>query len=66
MGKLVYRMCLFVILVIAVAGGIYYYMTIYQKELLRQLSKLNCTEKGTFVKSVEWETESAAWSTKPV
>ncbi len=58
MGKLVYRMCLFVILVIAVAGGIYYYMTIYQKE--------ESVEKGTFVKSVEWETESAAWSTKPV
>ena len=50
MGKLVYRMCLFVILVIAVAGGIYYYMTIYQKE--------ESVEKGTFVKSVEWETES--------
>lgn len=54
MGKLVYRMCLFVILVIAVAGGIYYYMTIYQKE--------ESVEKGTFVKNVEWETDAVTCS----
>lgn len=44
MGRLIYRMCLVVILVLAVAGGIYYYMTFYQKE--------DVVQKGTFVNRV--------------
>lgn len=45
MGKLVYRMCLFAILVIAIAGGVYYYMTIYQNE--------ETMDKGTFVENMD-------------
>lgn len=45
MGKLVYRMCLVVILMIAVAGGVYYYRTFYQAQ--------DSQNKGTFVKRAE-------------
>lgn len=41
MGRLIYRMCLVAALVIAIAGGIYYYMSFYQKE--------DAMQKGTFV-----------------
>ena len=41
MGKLVYRMCLAVVLMIAVAGGIYYFMTVTRNE--------ERPEQGTFV-----------------
>lgn len=32
MGKFIYRMCLAVILVIAVSGGIFYYKTFYRQD----------------------------------
>ena len=41
MGRLIYRMCLIVVLVIAVAGGVYYYRTFYGDRQEPQ--------KGTFV-----------------
>ena len=41
MGRLVYRMCLAVVLMIAVAGGIYYFMAVTR-------DKEN-PEQGTFV-----------------
>lgn len=40
MGKFIYRMCLFVGLMVVLAGGVYYYMTAYDEEEL---------EDGTFV-----------------
>lgn len=41
MGKTIYRMCLFLVLVVAVAGGIYYYATFQHME--------EEPEQGTFV-----------------
>lgn len=41
MSRLIYRVCLIVVLLIAVAGGVYYYTAVYQKEAGPQ--------KGTFV-----------------
>ena len=32
MSRLIYRVCLLAILLIAVAGGVYYYTAVYQKE----------------------------------
>lgn len=45
MGRLIYRMCLVIVLVIAVAGGVYYYMTFYQKD--------ESPQKGTFVNRMD-------------
>lgn len=45
MGRFIYRMCLVVVLVIAVAGGVYYYMTFYQKN--------EAPQKGTFVNKMD-------------
>jgi len=42
MGKMIYRMCLFLVLVVAVAGGIYYYATFQRIE--------EEPEQGTFVR----------------
>lgn len=41
MGRFIYRMCLVIVVAIAVAGGVYYYTTFYQKE--------DGPHKGTFV-----------------
>lgn len=53
MGKFVYRMCLAVILMIAVAGGVYYYMTFYQEEEI--------PEKGTFVQETNEQGIGSEW-----
>ncbi len=45
MSRFIYRMCLVVVLVIAVAGGVYYYMTFYQKN--------EAPQKGTFVNKMD-------------
>lgn len=45
MGRFIYRMCLVLVLAIAVAGGVYYYTTFYQKEERPQ--------KGTFVSNID-------------
>ena len=41
MGKLVYRMCLVVVLMAVIVGGVYYYMSIYQMD--------EEPDRGTFV-----------------
>lgn len=41
MSRFIYRVCLVAVLLIALAGGVYYYTTVYQKEPVPQ--------KGTFV-----------------
>ena len=41
MGKLVYRMCLVVVLVAIIVGGVYYYMAFYQAD--------EDPDRGTFV-----------------
>lgn len=41
MSRFIYRVCLIAVLLIAVAGGFYYYTTVYEKEAGPQ--------KGTFV-----------------
>ena len=51
MGRRIYRMCLFVILLIAVAGGVYYYMSFYQQE--------DNMEKGTFVNRIDHTLQNA-------
>ena len=43
MGRMIYRMCLVLVLIAAVTGGVYYYMTVYEKEAV--------PKKGTFVKT---------------
>ena len=45
MGRFIYRMCLIVVLAIAVAGGVYYYTTFYQTE--------EGPQKGTFVNRMD-------------
>lgn len=45
MGRFIYRMCLVLVLAIAVAGGVYYYTTFYQKE--------EGPQKGTFVSNMD-------------
>ncbi len=44
MGKLIYRMCLIVVLAIIVAGGVYYYTAFYQQS--------EAPERGTFVQNM--------------
>ena len=41
MSRLIYRVCLIAVLLVVLAGGVYYYTTVYQKEAGPQ--------KGTFV-----------------
>lgn len=52
MSRLIYRVCLIAVLLTAIAGGVYYYTTVYQKEAGPQ--------KGTFVdRTVQEDTETA-------
>ena len=45
MNRRIYRMCLAAVLIIAVAGGVFYYMTLNQKQA--------GIEKGTFVEKMD-------------
>lgn len=49
MGKMIYRMCLVVLLFIAVAGGVYYYLTFLQED--------ETSEKGIFVNEMDFDDE---------
>lgn len=49
MGKMLYRMCLVVVLVAVIAGGVYYYMSIYQAD--------EEPDRGTFVDNMTEYTE---------
>ena len=45
MNRRIYRMCLAAVLIIAVAGGVFYYMTLNEKQA--------GIEKGTFVEKID-------------
>lgn len=49
MGKTIYRIFLAVLLVLAAAGGVYYYRTF--------LKEGEMTDKGTFVNEMDYEEE---------